>query len=554
MNKQILKSIYACMATLVLAGCTAGNSQTSSQSDKSRELSGIEQKFASLPIKQAASTDKNRVYYEIFVRSFSDENGDGIGDLKGLTQKLDYLNDGDPKTFSDLGVTGIWLMPINKSPSYHKYDVSDYYSIDPEYGTMDDFKAFIAAAHKRGINVIMDLVVNHTSSQHSWFQDAQTGKNSQYRSYYEWAGEGHFNPDLQTVKWGHNVWNQNGEGNYYALFWDQMPDLNYENPKVRDEIKKVAQYWLKQGVDGFRLDAAMHIYDESEYPEGTNVTEKNIEWWKEFRASCQQINPHVYLAGEVWDDDPEKRAPYLQVFDSVFDFSIGNMTADMINAQQDVSGMFEAKLADIYQTYAKQNPGYIDAPFLSNHDEARIMTELRGDTVKAKLAAGIYMTLPGNPFVYYGEELGMTGGKPDENIRLPFKWFQDAKDPQTNWESSVDLDGVVSLQEQEKDANSIVSYYKKLIRIRQSSDALMKGNFQPLRSGKDQVIAYSRTFLERGAVKDSVIVLHNVSLSQQTVTLDINLSNKSFLFQSTGGNKIDGGQVTIAPQSTVIIR
>jgi alpha-amylase len=189
---------------------------------------------------------------------------------------MDYLNDGNPKTTTDLGINGIWLMPITVSPRYHKYDTTNYYDIDPEYGTLKDFQTFLKEAHKRGIKVIMDLVINHTSSEHPWFISANSSEKSPYRNYYTWVNSRKpgFNSsdsdyDLSgRSSWQTAVWHPGTYGNFYGIFGAQMPDLNYDNPKVRSVIKDIAKFWLKKGVDGFRLDAALHIYGDYELPKG----------------------------------------------------------------------------------------------------------------------------------------------------------------------------------------------------------------------------------------------------------------------------------------------
>src|SRR5690242_15613038 len=199
-----------------------------------------------------------RVWYEAFVRSFKDGNGDGIGDFRGLTSKLDYLNDGDPSTTDDLGVTGMWLMPIADSPSYHGYDVIDYDKVEPDYGTRADLDAFLAAAHARGIKVIVDLVLNHTSSENPWFQ-ASAKHDGTHDDWYVWSdtNPGWLGPDGQVV------WREQGKRWYYALFSEGMPDLNYRSPAVTAEIDRITTYWLQDvGVDGFRLDAAKYLVED----------------------------------------------------------------------------------------------------------------------------------------------------------------------------------------------------------------------------------------------------------------------------------------------------
>lgn len=378
---------------------------------------------------------KNGVWYEIFVRSFADGDGDGIGDFIGLTEKLDYLNDGNPETDSDLGINGIWLMPINPSPSYHGYDVTDYYDINTQYGGLEAFEIFLEEAHKRGIQVIMDLVVNHTSSQHPWFIEAESNPESPYRQYYHWITDETEGYNLNLSVWGNRVWNQVNEDYYYALFWSQMPDLNFDNPAVREEIKKIAQFWLEEGVDGFRIDAAMHIYGQGENPEGYNQLQNNLDWWQEFDAACREINPDCYLVGEVWTDFDE-RAEYAQSFDSTFNFDVaGAGILGMVqNGYETVNNSFVETLEETYKVLAEKDATFIDAPFLTNHDQKRAMEYFeKNDINSMKLAFNILMTIPGNPFIYYGEEIGMLGNKPpDENVREPFIWGEN-DDAQTSW-------------------------------------------------------------------------------------------------------------------------
>jgi alpha-amylase len=198
-------------------------------------------------------------WYEIFVRSFKDSDGDGIGDFQGIISQLDYLNDGNPDTTTDLGITGIWLMPIMPSPSYHGYDITDYLAVNPDYGTMQDFKALLEACHARGIRVIIDFVVNHTSSEHPWFQAALKGDPT-YKDYYVWQKK----DPATNGPWGQDPWHK-GTNNeyYYGAFWGGMPDLNYHNPKVIEEVYAVSDYWVKEvGVDGFRIDAARYLFEE----------------------------------------------------------------------------------------------------------------------------------------------------------------------------------------------------------------------------------------------------------------------------------------------------
>lgn len=466
--------------------------------------------------------DQKGVWYEIFVRSFADGNGDGIGDFVGLTEKLDYLNDGDASTTTDLGITGIWLMPINPSPSYHGYDVTDYYDVNSQYGGLEAFQTFLDEAHKRGIQVIMDLVVNHSSSEHPWFKEAKSDASSKYRSYYHWISEGAEGFDTSLNVWGHKVWNKVKDDYYYAIFWDQMPDLNYENPEVRNEVKNIAKFWLEKGVDGFRMDAAMHIYGQGESPKGTNQTEKNLGWWEEFDDACRLVNPNYYLVGEVWTDI-SKRAKYALPFDTTFNFDTAeNGIVDMVKNQYDLGSKNDGLNESLTTTYEKLvaiDPTFIDAPFLSNHDQRRAMESYGSDPTdpvsqtSMKLAFIILMTLPGNPFIYYGEEIGMMGDKPDERIREPFIWGNE--DPlQTSWESIVENTNTLSVATQAGTESSLLNFYKEIIRLRLGHEALLSGAFTSVVTQSPTIVAF-----ERSAKNEKLIVIHNLSKESQTFEL-----------------------------------
>lgn len=294
----------AVLILLLLAGCTGtpdGNASTPKPKDNNTgttaDSSHNSDGGAKAVTADAVDPQPSTVFYEVFVRSFADSNGDGIGDFKGLTRKLDYLNDGNPDTDSDLGIGGIWLMPINPSPSYHGYDVTDYRQINPDYGTLDDFREFLNEAHKRGIKVIMDLVVNHTSKEHPWFKEAAADKSSSYRDWYVWAEDSGTATSGSSAAGSGNPWHSVRGDHYLGIFWEGMPDLNFDNPKVRKEITATGQFWLKQGVDGFRLDAAKHIYEDLQTDKSQATTDKNVAWWQEFRSGLKEVKPDAYLVG-----------------------------------------------------------------------------------------------------------------------------------------------------------------------------------------------------------------------------------------------------------------
>ncbi|MFN8503487.1 alpha-amylase family glycosyl hydrolase [Kouleothrix sp.] len=441
----------------------------------------------------------NAVCYEVFVRSFYDSNGDGIGDLNGLIAKLDYINDGNPKSQSDLGATCIWLMPIMESPSYHGYDVTDYYNVNHEYGTNDDFKRLVAEAHKRGIKVILDLVLNHTSSEHPWFKDALKGPESPYRDWYLWSKD---KPDYQTP-WGSEGWHQSPVRNeyYYGIFWEGMPDLNYRNPAVTAEAQKISAFWLNDmGADGFRLDAIKHLIEDGPLQEGTRETHA---WLRGYRAFLQQTKPGTFTVGEIFGASPTVLLPYYpDQLDEYFAFEAGDKIISAANTGQALG--FTIAIANNYA----QLPFQRWAPFLTNHDQNRVMTTLGGDVGKAKIAATALLTLPGLPFVYYGEEIGMLGAKPDEQIRNPLQW---AADDTTGgftsgkpWEALQKNYKEVNIAAQNADPASLLNLYRRLIHLHTQHPALAQGSFVPLKSSSTALSAFVRK-----AAGETVLVVLN---------------------------------------------
>lgn len=481
------------------------------------------------------------ITYEIFVQSFADSNGDGIGDIPGMTSKLDYLE--------QLGVEAVWLMPINPSESYHKYDVMDYKEIHPDYGTMEDFKLFVNEAHKRGIQVMIDLVVNHTSAKHPWFLEAIKGPENPYRDYYVWGDieeiadqiekkETHLDSDNIT-QW-HAVKGNKEEPHYYGFFWGGMPDLNFDNPNVREEIFAIGKYWLKEvNVDGFRLDAAKHIYPDDR-------PEDNHQWWIEFREKMEEVNPNVHLVGEVWAD-AETVAPYLAGLNSTFNFDLGRKIIEVVNSgnHQDLVKTHK----QIQDFYKNVTPDFIDATFLTNHDQNRIFSEVEDNVTKAKLAASILMTLPGAPYIYYGEELGMRGKKPDEEIREPFLWDTKALE-NTAWRTAKynTLSTLKPLATQKNDALSVYHHYKRVIQLRRSSDVLSLGVLTNCKLEDTSVLSFIR---ERNGTK--MLVLHN--LNGKKVTLTRNREIEPFnevYFTSDEGLKMNTKQLVLPAFSTVV--
>jgi alpha-amylase len=452
----------------------------------------------------------DRVFYEVFVRSFQDSDGDGIGDLRGLTDRLDELNDGDPATTEDLGVTGLWLMPIAEAVSYHGYDVTDYMAIESDYGTAEDFAALVAAAHKRGIAVILDLVINHTSRDHPWFQDSLT-PGSEHADWYLWEEA---RPPVARSD-GARVWHEAGGRYYYGYFWEGMPDLNLENPATESAITDVARLWLDDtGADGFRLDAAKHLIEDGEELENTPETH---QWLATFRDHVHAGHPEALVLGEVYDASIITSG-YVRdgSLDLTFDFGFGSAAIISLNSRD--AGSIAAAVREIAERYPRDTV----ATFLTNHDQNRVFDQLADDQAAARLAATLLLTGPGVPFVYYGEEIGMSGRKPDERIRTPMRW--DASSPAAGfstvqpWQPLSDDPANVNVADQSAESGSLLATYRDLIRLRNEHPALASGELLPVDAADRHVVAWLRS--EAG---EAVLVVANVGtepVASPLLTLD----------------------------------
>lgn len=455
------------------------------------------------------------VCYELFVRSFYDSDGDGIGDLPGVVEKLDYLNDGNPDTSTDLGVNCVWLMPVFPATSYHGYDVLDYYDINPEYGSLEDFRSLLNEAHQRGIKIIIDFVLNHTSSEHPWFIEAQNNK-SPYHEYYVWSetDPGYRGPD------GQQVWHKANNGEYYyGLFDSSMPDLNIQNPAVTEEIYTITRFWLQEiGVDGFRIDGARHLIEEGQIQENTQSTH---DWYKRFKHYYEGINPDALMLGEVWDTSGNL-LPYVRgdELDMVFNFNLAS--AMMSAASERSSFLLDYTLTEDYPNFSR---GMTMATFLTNHDMNRAMNSFTGIAEKAYTAATLLLTLPGTPFIYYGEEIGMTGQKPDISIRTPMQWTADENagfSLGVPWADVNEDYHSVNVATQNEESDSLLNFYRFLIRLRGEYAALKSGSFVQLRSPDTKTFAFIR--YSEGA---GILVILNLS-NKELLDYEFSLPSSDF--------------------------
>lgn len=468
--------------------------------------------------------DNYRTTYEVFVYSFADSDGDGIGDLNGLYDNLGYINDGQPSFGMDLGANEIWLMPIFPSPTYHKYDATNYMDVDPAYGTLEDFDKLLGECHARGIHVILDLALNHTSTEHPWFQAAKEyleklpeGKDPvreecPYVWYYTFSRE-----QYQGFAPMDDTWY------YEARFWEGMPDLNLGTPEVRNELSNVMKFWLDRGVDGFRLDAVTSYVTDS--------ADGNMEFMNWVADTVHGINPDAYLVAEAWQDQPSYARYYSTGVNSFFDFAYSG--ADGIIAQT-ARGSLSAKsyaesLVNEENLYSSINEHFINAPFYTNHDMPRSAGYYANDDgSRAKLAGALNLLMTGNAFVYYGEELGMMGAGKDPNYRAPMYWISeedyletgagtdtasDEKDPKAEADSVTRMveqemgdmmcDGPAEMDRftmkygsaysQISDEYSIFNYFRSAIRIRNSFPVIARGRTEvDYDRTNDSVAAFTR--------------------------------------------------------------
>lgn len=505
------------------------------------------------------SEDNYRTFYELFVYSYYDSDGDGIGDLNGVIEKLDYLNDGDPTTDTDLGCDGIWLMPIMPSTTYHKYDVTDYYNIDTEYGTLEDFDAFIEECHNRGINVIIDLVINHTSSQHEWFQTAA--------AYLRELPEG-AEPDLTECPYvDYYHFSREKLGGYCELagtdwyyegqFWSEMPDLNLGSEAVRAEFSDIVDFWLEQGVDGFRLDAAKEYYSED--------TPANVEVLTWFNGMVKEKKSDAYLVAEVWTDMNTYAQYYESGIDSCFDFAFAEQGGVIAGAVRGTAvggaksyGTSQVRLQEVLDEHSDS---YIDAPFYTNHDTARGAGFFAGDygENQVKIAQAMNLLMSGSAFLYYGEELGMKGSGKDENKRAPMNWSSDetatgmCKGPA----DMEDIDMIYgSLEEQQADGNSMYNFVKETIQLRNSYPAIMRGRVTVEDLSNEDVCVIRKTYDNQ-----EVLLVFNLSQEAQTIDLTgISLANGSgecklggVLLTSADAISLEGSSLTMPAYSIAII-
>jgi alpha-glucosidase len=523
---------------------------------------------------------QHAVFYEIYPRSFADSNNDGIGDLKGITSKLDYLK--------DLGVDAIWITPCFPSPQVDfGYDVSDYENIDPMYGTLADFDVLASEAKKRGIHIILDFVVNHSSDQHKWFLDSKSSRTSAHRDWYVWRdGKGPGEPPNNWVSiFGGSAWKLDPATNqyYYHMFYAEQPDLNWRNPAVKDAMFDVERWWYKRGVSGFRLDAVDTLFEDPNLRDnpitgpGKNALGDPIEENKYnqklpevhdiLRGLRKVADEHdAVLIGETWTADVAELNKYYGKGNNELQLPM-DFLFTMVNKLSPAE--FRKQIAAV--NGATGWPTFV----ISNHDIVRSYDRYgdgqHNDQI-AKLMAALYLTLRGTPIMYYGEEIGMKTtpparkedvkdpigrmGWPEEKgrdgERTPMQWDSGENagfSKGTPWLPVPPTYKTHNVADESKDPDSVLEFYKKVLKLRHTDAALLDGSYTAINESDANVLSYLRVYKDHG-----VVVALNMSGTPQKVNLE--LKRKGFAaaksLVATGKSEAKGSEVSLEPYGVFI--
>ena len=572
MRNRIRSVITVMMAVSLLLGGCAGKKgqstepaaaesteQSAEQSTEQREEQSAAVLAEDLPdIPEAvppAADDKYRTTYEIFVGSFADSDGDGTGDLGGILNKLDYINDGDPAGGADLGMTGLWTTPVFPSPTYHKYDVSDYLAIDPQFGSMEDFEALLAACHERGMTWILDLPINHTSVEHPWFRQAvqyltslkpeeePVFEDCPYVWYYRFAEEQY--EGYVPLSESGIAEDPDGRWFYEARFWSGMPDLNLDTEEVRSELTDIVKFWIDKGIDGFRLDAVTSYH--------TADNEANIAFLTWFMETVRSLKADIYVVGEAWENQNVYSEYYRSGIDSLFDFAFANaegIVQKTANGKRSAAAFAEA-LRDEEELYAGFNENYVNAPFYTNHDMARSAGFYTKDAAqRTRLAGALNLLMTGNAYVYYGEELGMKGSGKDENKRAPMYWTASPDGNEGMCTGPTDMDAVAmiypALDEQMKDPGSIWNYYRQAVAVRNHFPAIAKGKTVPVTEMSDDNVC---AMIREAADGSRVLIVINTSKEALTVEIGADAAPDDgravFLCAGEEGGSMENGKLSL---------
>ncbi len=477
------------------------------------------------------------MYYELLLRSFFDGNGDGIGDLKGATEKLKYIK--------ETGFDGIWLMPIMSSTSYHGYSVTDFYKINPLYGTVKELQEFLNKAHELEMKVILDVPLNHVSVTSRWFLKALDGEKP-YEDWFLW---------LENEEWfkakrpwdDQPVWSEKKGKIFYCLFGSSCPDLNYDSETLNEEAKRILKYWLELGLDGFRFDAAKHIHDFSiekgicEYQH-----EKNIQFWKNMCESCKEYKEDTIFVSEVWDD-PDIVNKYSEIFGIGFNFPLSYVIKESVLKESPEH--FSQNMKHVAFNAFDKERKYESGIFVTNHDMTRLVSELKTKE-KALLAISILLSLPGIPFIYYGEEMGMKGiynELANEQQLEPFMWYEIGYGiGQTEWKaySANPPFSYESFEIQSINTDSYYNQFKKILYFRNKFEYLIRNSY-----------------IEKIKIENNLLFIYSCFNDEKFATVhNLNKYKKHYRFSSdnivkiNGLANIKGNEVFIYPNSSILVR
>lgn len=570
------------LITLLMFGCT--NQQ---ETEEVEETSPIEN----------STWWKEGILYQIYPQSFKDTDGDGFGDFKGVIEKLDYIE--------SLGVTMVWMNPFFESPLVDNgYDVSDYRAIQSRYGTMEDFQEMLDGLHKRGIKFVLDVVVNHSSNEHEWFKQSRSSRDNPYRDYYHWwPAEKGDPPHRHSLFDPEGAWEYDSLTNAYYLhyFADAQPDLNWENPKVRQEVYDIMKFWAEKGVDGFRMDAFQFASKDTTFPEWPEGHEKDFIKWYGMRPQL-----HAYL-NEMYNEVISKYDVFAVAEGAGSTFEDAHMLVDADRNELQVAYHFETvdmsrtpegyELADFKEVFSRWDSAFAEkgwiAVFLSNHDNARLVDRFGNPspefrTVSTQMLNTFLLSMRGTPYTYYGDELGMTNidmptieeyvdidalGKykaalstgedmaefmkvlnysSRENGRTPMQW-SDAENAGfttgTPWKKVNPNYQEINVAAQEKNPNSALNHFRSMTKLRKNNPVLVYGDYELLQKEHPEIYAFTRTLGE-----DKMLILLNFSQEASSIRLPEMAAVEAPLINNYPACKVEGDTVTLLPYQAVIFK
>jgi oligo-1,6-glucosidase len=539
---------------------------------------------------------KEAIVYQLYPRSFKDSNGDGVGDLRGIISKLDYLK--------SLGINTIWMNPFYQSPNDDNgYDISDYRKINPEFGTMADFDALLAGLHKRGIKLVMDVVVNHSSDEHEWFKQSKSSRTSPYRDYYHWwnaeKGKPAYRYSLFDIN--HDAWKYDSTTNAYYLhyFSRKQPDLNWENPKLRQEIYDMMKFWANKGIDGFRLDAFQFAAKDITFPEFPKGYEQDfVQYYamgKNIHTYLKEMNEQVFSKFKVMSVAEGAGRNLQEAHDLVdtrrkeLNMAYAFEAVDMAKPE----GYSVLKFKEIFSRWdsAFAADGWLSI-YLANHDQARLVSRFGNDSpayreLSAKMLTTFLMTMRGTPYHYYGDELAMSNIRFDkiddykdmpvlneykyqqkiggdlnkylenlkfgarDNGRTPFQWDNSPNAGFTSGEPWLKVNpnyNQINAKAQESDPNSTLNYFRKVVALRKSNPVLTYGKYKLLDKDNPNVYAYTRIWQGQ-----KMLVLLNFTANNASTNLGIDVSKAKVLLSNYQGFTL-GKSLDLKPYQAVVLR